>query len=216
MVHRLRPRNIEHRDRHEGLDYLLHGVPLYPLAATLRRAPPRTTELWLEREESRRISPCTATRSPPPPALAILCPREVWCVNLARAMANDCRSCLKAARSRRPLRRYAALARSTSTRRRPLEVVSRGDTKDRSTLRGNGLVLSLLLLLLFMSRVFEVTVYVHKSLRFNWQCVPDNLESDSKVVPAAPAPVSVTGAPKNLGHLIVRFPSASSHNRAES
>ena len=59
-------------------------------------------------------SPCSASRSQPP-ALAILCPRgAVWCVNSARAMAIDCRSCLKAARSRRPLRRCAApAARST-------------------------------------------------------------------------------------------------------
>ena len=50
-----------------------------------------------------------------PPALAILSPRGAeWCDISARAMAIDCRSCLLAARSRRPLRRCAApAARST-------------------------------------------------------------------------------------------------------
>ena len=43
--------------------------------------------------------PCTSSRTHSQ-ALAILCPLEEWCVNSARAMAIDCRSCLKAARRR--------------------------------------------------------------------------------------------------------------------
>ena len=42
------------------------------------------------------------------PALAFLCPREEWCNVVARAAAIDCCSCRQAARSRRPLRRWAA------------------------------------------------------------------------------------------------------------
>ena len=39
-------------------------------------------------------------------------------------------------------------------------------------------------------------MYVHKSLRSNWQCVPDKPKSDSRVAPAPPAPVSDTSTPK--------------------
>ena len=42
---------------------------------------------------------------PHSPALAVLCPLEEWCANVARAWAIDCCSCRQAARSRRPLRR---------------------------------------------------------------------------------------------------------------
>ena len=63
----------------------------------------------------RRNASCSSR--PSSPALAILSPRgAVWCDISARAMAIDCRSCLKAARSRRPVRRCAApAARSTFT-----------------------------------------------------------------------------------------------------
>ena len=40
----------------------------------------------------------------------------------------------------------------------------------------------------------------HKSLQTIWQCVPDNRESDFRVVPALPAPVSDTSAPKIMRH----------------
>ena len=47
-------------------------------------------------------SPCTSSRTSPPPALAILCPRGAeWFWYVARAAATDCCSCRHHERSRR-------------------------------------------------------------------------------------------------------------------
>ena len=51
---------------------------------------------------------------PHTPALAIVCPREEWCVYSARAIATLCRSCFSHERRRRCLRRRAAPSPSTS------------------------------------------------------------------------------------------------------
>ena len=52
------------------------------------------------------------------------------------------------------------------------------------------LMLLLVLLMLFMSGV--------KSLRSNWQCVPDNPESDSPQVPPKICAISTTAGHVNL------------------
>ena len=118
-----RHRSIEHRHGHEGVDVLLHGVSLHPLRSG--REPPSSGTLSSSSSPKYRVpgswevgscgtSPCSASRTHPPRPWPS-CPRgAAWCVVSARAMAIDCRSCLKAARSGRPLRRCAApAARST-------------------------------------------------------------------------------------------------------
>ena len=123
-VHHLRHRSIKNWHPRHRFDKLLHEVPLDPLLWTRHG---RQT-VWSGATGGRHLVnvrgkvlgacrlgrgapgtwPCTSPRTPSP-ALAIVCLRRAeWCVFAARAWAIDCCSCLQAARSRRPLRRWAA------------------------------------------------------------------------------------------------------------
>ena len=113
---------MEKREDRCRVDDLLHDAPrdslLRPdVGETVRPRAPELGHATVVGEKVLRAGllgkgasgtrPCTSSRTHLP-ALTILCPREEWCVNPARAMAIDCRSCLKAARSRRPFRRCTA------------------------------------------------------------------------------------------------------------
>ena len=113
LVYQLRHRNvvIEHRDRNEGLDHLLHGVPLDPclrprwLTQTGWSPPPRRRH-FLAGAQFKVLGACVPCclekRSGPErgreaqlllPFLAIVWPRgPEWCANSARAMATLKRS----------------------------------------------------------------------------------------------------------------------------
>ena len=78
-----------------------------PLAASgsLSRKKCCTPAAW--GVDSSEAWPCTSSRSDSP-APAVIWRCALWCVNVARAWAIDCCSCHQAARSRRPLRPWAA------------------------------------------------------------------------------------------------------------
>ena len=115
LFHHLRRRIVESRQRGE-VDDLLNGAPLYPFLRSghgKKQVRPRPAGLFFKAEELRlgawgsRIMAVSFISRPHTPALAIVCPREEWCVLSARAIATVIRSCRNMERSRRSLCRRA-------------------------------------------------------------------------------------------------------------
>ena len=106
--------------------------------------------------------PCGSSRAPTP-ALAIVCPREEWCVVSARAIATVIRSCRSHERSRRCRRRCAAPETGCSLRSIPQWMTQ------KKALLGWTAWLLWLLWLLFVKDVNDKSVHIHDNMTVHAQ-----------------------------------------------